>query len=232
LTKKFLGLTMAALAVFTPVMARADVIEISDAGDIQTFAGPTVFRAEGAQTVRDAMGLDKPEVTQGEVPAPSPAPQVGALGTAFRSPVEYIAYFQAAAARHRVDPSLLDAIAYQESRFRGAVVSPKGAIGIMQLMPGTAQMLGVNPWDVRQNIEGGTAYIRAMLDRFGGNQALALAAYNAGPEAVARHGGIPPYAETQAYVRRIQADLAARATAMAARSARLAPTSMPRGDRL
>lgn len=229
---KFLGLIFGAIVAVLPMLASADVIEISEAGDIQTFSGPTLFRAEGARTVRDAMGLDHPKGLERDAPAPPSPPVAEAPSNAFRAPAHYIGYFQAAAARYQVDPTLIDAIANQESGFRGAAVSPKGAIGIMQLMPGTAQMLGVNPWDVRQNIEGGTAYIRAMLDRFGGNQALALAAYNAGPEAVARHRGIPPYAETQAYVRRIQADLALRASALAKRAGGSATPNPRFGDRL
>ena len=91
-----------------------------------------------------------------------------------------------------------------ESNFKARAVSPKGARGLMQLMPATAAQLGVrNVFDVRQNLEGGVRHLRHLLDRYGGNLALALAAYNAGVEAVTRYGGIPPYAETQAYVARI-----------------------------
>lgn len=78
-------------------------------------------------------------------------------------------------------------------------VSPKGAIGLAQLMPATARMLGVDPWDPVQNLEGGARYLAAQYRRFG-SWRLALAAYNAGPAAVARHGGVPPYRETRAYI--------------------------------
>jgi soluble lytic murein transglycosylase-like protein len=90
----------------------------------------------------------------------------------------------------------------QESGWQERAVSPKGAIGLAQLMPGTAALLGVDPHDPRQNLEGGARYLGDQYRRFG-RWDLALAAYNAGPEAVEQYGGIPPYAETQGYVRAI-----------------------------
>lgn len=115
-----------------------------------------------------------------------------------------------AALRRGLDPDLVRAMARVESGLNPLAVSPKGAMGLMQLMPGTATELGVSdPFDPRQNAEGGAEYLRRMLDRFGGNLDLALAAYNAGPVAVEQYGGIPPYAETQAYVRAVKAKYAA-----------------------
>ncbi len=105
-----------------------------------------------------------------------------------------------AGAHAAVSPSLLEAVAYVESRFNHRAVSPAGAIGAMQLMPGTAAQLGVNPHDPGDNVRGGALYLRQMLELFGGDVELALAAYNAGPEAVRRHGGVPPYRETRAFV--------------------------------
>ena len=107
--------------------------------------------------------------------------------------------------RYGDDPMLLYALMHQESAFRIRAVSPKGALGVMQLMPGTAARFGVlNPFDPRQNIEGGTRYLRFLLDLFGEDIALALAGYNAGEAAVIRYGKqIPPYRETREYVRRI-----------------------------
>ena len=102
-----------------------------------------------------------------------------------------------------VDPKLVRAIAIAESDMNQDEVSTAGAIGVMQLMPETAASLGVNPYDRSENIVGGVRYIRQMLDPFDGNVPLAVAAYNAGPAAVRRYGGIPPYAETQHYVGRV-----------------------------
>lgn len=104
-----------------------------------------------------------------------------------------------------VDPLLLYSVMHQESSFKLRAISPKGARGLMQLMPGTAVRFGVtNVFDPRQNIEGGARYLRFLLDRFDGDVYLALAGYNAGEGAVEKYGwNIPPYAETQEYVRRI-----------------------------
>ncbi len=102
-----------------------------------------------------------------------------------------------------LDPRLVQAVVQVESGYNPRALSNKGAIGLMQLMPGTAAQLAVDdPWDIEQNLRGGTSYLRQMLDRFGDLE-LALAAYNAGPEAVVKHSGIPPYDETRAYVRKI-----------------------------
>ena len=118
-------------------------------------------------------------------------------------------HMQNAAERYGISSALVDAIAWQESRYNNNARSPVGAIGIMQLMPSTAHGLGVvDPTDLGQNIAGGAAYLRLQLDRFDNNVPLALAAYNAGPGAVQRFGGIPPFRETQNYVRRIMSRLA------------------------
>ena len=103
-----------------------------------------------------------------------------------------------------VDPSLVRAVMRHESGFKATAVSPKGAQGLMQLMPGTAALMGVkDPFDPEQNIAGGVGYLRDCLNRFQHNVPLAVAAYNAGPEAVARCGAIPPYQETQAFVNNV-----------------------------
>lgn len=113
------------------------------------------------------------------------------------------AMIMSAAQKYNVDPRLLNAVAETESGGNQDAVSPVGAIGVMQLMPETAAYLGVNPYDKQQNIEGGAKYIRQMLDTFGGDVQKAVAAYNAGPQAVKDYGGIPPYRETQNYVNKV-----------------------------
>ena len=119
-------------------------------------------------------------------------------------PAQYDAMIRQAAAANGVDPALLAALVRAESNFNPNAVSPAGAQGLTQLMPGTARGLGVtNAFDPAQALNGGAKYLRQMLDRFGGDVRMALAGYNAGPGAVARYGGVPPYAETQQYVERV-----------------------------
>ncbi|HEY3929341.1 MAG TPA: lytic transglycosylase domain-containing protein [Candidatus Koribacter sp.] len=109
-----------------------------------------------------------------------------------------------AAARHGVDAGLVKAIIKVESNFNARVISNKGAMGLMQLMPDTARRLNVNnPFDVNENVDAGVRHFRKLLDDFNGDVKLSLAAYNAGEKAVTSHGGIPPYHETQNYVRQI-----------------------------
>jgi soluble lytic murein transglycosylase-like protein len=162
-------------------------------------------------------------------PAPAAAPAAatanssfaGALAAAQTSPSAapvsgtgassaFDAQIDAAAASNGIDPALLKGLVSQESGFNPNARSGAGAVGLTQLMPGTASALGVtNPLDPAQSLQGGAKYLREQLDRFGGDEKLALAAYNAGPGAVQKYGGVPPYAETQNYVTSVMGKAAA-----------------------
>lgn len=142
-----------------------------------------------------------------------------------RRATSILAMLEAAARRYRLDPRLVREVAWQESGFDPRSVSDKGALGVMQLMPETARVLGVSdPFDPRQNIDGGARYLRDLLRQFRGNIRLSLAAYNAGPSAVARYGNrIPPFSETRDYVRVITRRLRSDGV----RFASLAPRPVP-----
>jgi soluble lytic murein transglycosylase-like protein len=144
-----------------------------------------------------AVSTPGPTAATGAAPAAT-----GTAGTGAKTP--YAAEIDAAAKKYNVDPALLRGLIRQESNFNPNAGSPAGARGLTQLMPGTAAALGVDASIPAQAIEGGAKYLRQQLDKFGKPE-LALAAYNAGPGAVSRYGGIPPYAETQDYVRKVMA---------------------------
>lgn len=172
---------------------------------------------EHVEAVRDRIAeirrrfVDPAEVS----PQFGPSGAATAFGAALRNaranraacPTEMEPMIQAAADRYGIDASVIKAVIRAESGFRPNAVSRVGAQGLMQLMPGTARALGVDPMDPEQNIDGGTRYLRQQLDRFGSLE-HALAAYNAGPGAVVRYGGVPPYEETRHYVERVLQDIA------------------------
>jgi hypothetical protein len=134
--------------------------------------------------------------------APAPSTQVRGRS---RTPEELEEHIQSAATRYRIPTSLVRAVMHVESNFNPHALSHKGASGLMQLMPATAADMYVKDiFDVRENIEGGTRYLRVLANLFDGDMVKMVAAYNAGPEAVRKYGGqVPPYAETQAYVRKV-----------------------------
>lgn len=122
----------------------------------------------------------------------------------FRTHVPYGAIIYREARRNDLPPELVAAMVHTESDFRPRLVSNKSAQGLMQIVPETARILGIrNPFDPEQNIAAGTRYFRKLLNRFDGNQVVALAAYNAGPTNVARFGGVPPFAETKQYIEKV-----------------------------
>ncbi len=147
--------------------------------------------------------------------------------TGLGAPSAFDGLIAEAAQRNGVDPALLKGLIRAESNFDPTASSPAGAAGLVQLMPGTAAALGVSDrLDPAQSIDGGARYLRQQLDAFGGDVTKALAAYNAGPGAVRRFGGVPPYAETQAYVQKVVAYANEyRGAAGAAAPAALPPTT-------
>ena len=180
------------LASLAALPAHADVLEIGAGGEAQWVAGPL------------AQAAPAPADPAAEVPAEAAliadhAASHTAL-TAQAVPAAYAAKVQELAARFDLSPALIEAVVWQESRWRAQAVSPVGARGLAQLMPGTAREMGVNPDDPFANLEGGARYLREQLDRFDGDVEKALAAYNAGPGRVVAAGGIPAIRETQNYV--------------------------------
>jgi soluble lytic murein transglycosylase-like protein len=145
-----------------------------------------------------------PEPKLGEL-APHAALQVPAENA--RQPLDLDEVIKAASGTYRLDPDLVNSVIRAESGFNVRAVSPKGAQGLMQLMPQTASELGVrNAFDPRANVEGGARYLRELLERYDFDLVKALAAYNAGPQRVEQYGGVPPYYETKVYVARIVRD--------------------------
>lgn len=168
-------------------------------GNGQMIAAPT----EG-ETVK-VQSVGTPTAIRRVLPPPSTAPTTSTTsttGSASLGGVPYAGLFTSAGAKYGVSPALLAAMASQESGFDASAVSKAGAQGLMQFMPSTAAGLGVNPLDPASSVDGAARYLSSLTNRFGSTP-LALAAYNAGPGTVSRYGGVPPYAETQNYVRAV-----------------------------
>ena len=171
-------LSSLAIIAFASSPSYGQVIEIGGDGEATFYDAPTIFGDEGSSPVFERTVYASQPLSKESSASVSVAQVEREYG---------------------LPSGIVDAVIYQESRGRINAVSVKGALGLMQLMPGTAAQLGVNPYDPDQNIRGGARYLRQQIDRFG-SIPLALAAYNAGPGAVVRYGGIPPYRETQNYV--------------------------------
>jgi soluble lytic murein transglycosylase-like protein len=190
-------------AVLLAVEARADVLELGADG-ARWVAGPLAGRpavVDPAAPAAPPAPVDSSDVLP-EAAVAYPARAAAAV------PPRYQAKIAELSARYDLSPALLEAVVWQESRWNENAVSPVGAQGLAQLMPGTARYLGVDSRDPFQNLEGGARYLREQLDRFGGDLEKALAAYNAGPGRVERAGGIPNIRETQHYVAAIMGRLA------------------------
>lgn len=197
------AMAILAAAVIGATPAGAQVLEIGDTGIVTTLNGPTITTSEGAKPLDGPAASAQQAMTAGSiglVATPVAAVRMTPVG-------DLDALFRTASRESGVDARLLHAVAWQESHFRHASISPKGAVGIMQLMPDTARGLGVNPRDILQNLRGGAHLLARLLRQYRGNLDLTLAAYNAGPVAVRRWGGVPPYAETRDYVRSIRSML-------------------------
>ncbi|MDY7098488.1 MAG: lytic transglycosylase domain-containing protein [Pseudomonadota bacterium] len=186
---------------------RADVMELDAQGARWVAGGPvdpsfsvTAVSSAVEGVVLDASGLIVPDGVESNV-----------LDSAAGVPARYSAKIAELSRRFDLSPSLLEALVWQESRWRENAVSHAGARGLAQLMPGTARYLGVDINDPMQNLEGGARYLREQLDRFDGDLEKALAAYNAGPGRVIRAGGIPNIRETKKYVAAIMGRLSSHA---------------------
>lgn len=177
--------------------AHADVLELGADG-AHWIAGPAVANAAAPATVTEIVPQD---VAVPLVAIADPVRHASSVPAAYHAKVAQLS------ARYDLSPALIEAVVWQESRWHANAVSPKGAQGLAQLMPGTARELGVDPSDPYANLEGGTRYLRAQLDRFDGDLEKALAAYNAGPGRVEQADGIPNIRETRAYVSAIMGRL-------------------------
>jgi soluble lytic murein transglycosylase-like protein len=183
---------VAAAAMACAYPASAQVMDISPDGTVSVREG-----AGAANWVVVSPASDQTVDQNGQPIVPAYAyTDVGPVPV----PPQFAAALTHAASSANVSPTLLSALVWQESRWNPQAVSPKGAMGLTQLMPGTARDLGVNPADPIANLHGGARYLRQLLDQFDGDVEKALAAYNAGPARVRNAGGVPAIAETKAYV--------------------------------
>jgi soluble lytic murein transglycosylase-like protein len=185
---------MDVIAEIASVQTRiAEITGVPQGGGVAPGFAAALNSALGASPAAGLPGSDVPGAGGAEAPAPVPPAQIDAL-------------VQQNATTWQVDPALLKAVIANESGFNANATSKVGAQGLMQLMPATAASLGVrNSYDPAQNVAGGARYLRGLLDRFNGDPRLAVAAYNAGPGAVAKYNDVPPYAETQSYVTNVLA---------------------------
>ena len=189
------------LAAF-PSVACADVMEIGINGHSWVAGGPRAMPIEQAEA---ELALPQAEGEPELAAHPVSLTQISEAA----GPAQWQSRVAELAAKYDISPTLLEAVVWQESRWNIRAVSPAGARGLAQLMPGTARQMGIDPHDPNANLEGGARYLRMQLDAFEGDLEKALAAYNAGPGRVQRAGGIPAIRETQLYVSSILSRLSA-----------------------
>ncbi len=211
-----LFLLLVVLTGLAPAHAWADLVTLRG-GRVLNVAAVRYDGGDVVLTLRTGGEMRAPrdfvlDVVPDEVPWPEPEPEPAPAPIAAPAPVvipegpeALRVLIEQMASEHGVDVRLAHAVIKVESNYRVDAVSPKGAMGLMQLMPATARQYGLeNPFDPAQNLNAGLRHLRSLLDRYGrGRESLALAAYNAGEGAVSRYQGIPPYKETQNYVQRI-----------------------------
>jgi soluble lytic murein transglycosylase-like protein len=212
--------------VLTAAIALAAALPLASAADLARLRNGFTIRHERRQTLGENTRLflsddsssfiDVPtseiETFEVDPTPPAPAPVASATSTSVSTSPAAPApalkqVVDSASEAYHLDPDLVNSVIHAESGFNSRAVSPKGARGLMQLMPSTAGKLGVaNPFDPQANVGGGTRYLRELLERYNFDLVKALAAYNAGPKRVEQYGGVPPYRETRAYVNRIVRD--------------------------
>jgi len=191
---------VAALLLALPAAASADIALLSTGATMKVSAE----RVEGDMVVLVLKGGGEVGVPAAMLRGIVPDEVIEEIRPTANGPVDFERLVAESAQRHGLDPALVRAVVGVESGFQPQAVSPKGAQGLMQLMPATARDLGVtDPFDPAANLDGGSRHLSALVVRYEGDLTKALAAYNAGMGAVARHGGVPPYAETRKYVQKV-----------------------------
>lgn len=215
--RQVLGALAALASAAAPGLAHADVMQIGTDGAEWVAGGPTSLAMPELAQVDPASGVGFIGTTVATAPA-EVAETPMAVDTALHpksitealdaaGPTRWRERVAALASKYDISPALLEAVVWQESRWNELAMSPVGARGLAQLMPGTAAQMGINSADPTSNLEGGARYLRMQLDAFGGDIEKALAAYNAGPGRVVKAGGVPNIRETRAYVAAIMARL-------------------------
>lgn len=181
---------------------RSEVFLVGSHRNMKIIRGSTEM-LDGSPIITRGRGNSKRRLGEPKAPLPE-ALSANPQPSASISDAPIAALIDKTAQEHGLDPNLVRLVVQKESGFNSQAVSPKGAMGLMQLMPGTAALLGVqDPFNPAQNIDGGVRYLKQCLERFNNDVCLALAAYNAGPENVAKYQGVPPFAETRNYVANI-----------------------------